>query len=181
MKKIISLLCLATIVCFTDTVSAQRFSDLDKSPHDISYYRMRRGDDPDIKVLYGRPQMKGRKIFGGIVPYDRVWRTGANEATEVTFYRDFRLGGTTLKAGTYVLYSIPGENEWTIILNSKLHVWGAYSYDKRHDVASVKVPVKTDTKPLEAFSITFKDGENLSIYMILGWDTTRIWVPIEMD
>ncbi|MFK7749525.1 MAG: DUF2911 domain-containing protein, partial [Kordia sp.] len=85
---------------FSIDVAAQKFSDVDKSPHDISYYKAKRNAPPVVKVVYGRPQKKGRSIFGNLVPYGKIWRTGANEATEVTFFQDVKLGDQEIKAGT---------------------------------------------------------------------------------
>ncbi len=156
-------------------VSAQKFSDIDKSPHDISYFKAKRNAPPVIKVLYGRPQKKGRSIFGNIVPYDKVWRTGANEATEITFFQDVKLGEQEIKAGTYTLFTIPGKKSWTIILNSDTDVWGSYYYDKDKDVARIDIPVN-NTDVVEYLSIAFTketDGAN----MILAWDNIMVVVP----
>lgn len=160
---------------FSINVSAQKFSDVDKSPHDISYFKAKRNAPPIVKVLYGRPQKKGRSVFGSLVPYDKVWRTGANEATEVTFFQDIKLGEQEIKAGTYTLLTIPGKKSWTIILNSDTDVWGSYYYDKDKDVARIDVPVK-NTDEIEYFSIAFTketDGAN----MILAWDNISVAVP----
>jgi len=157
---------------------AQEFKGIDKSPHDIIYYRVNKITPPEIKVLYGRPQMKGRKIFGELVPYGKIWRTGADEATEITFYKDVIFGGKHVKKGIYVLYTIPGEKEWIVILNKNLDAWGTNGYDKRKDV--VRVPAKVSrAEPVEAFSIGFKKKKD-KVKMILGWDTTRVTVPIEI-
>jgi hypothetical protein len=157
---------------------AQEFKGIDKSPHDIVYYRVNKITPPDIKVLYGRPQMKGRKIFGELVPYGKIWRTGADEATEITFYKDVNFGGKNVKKGSYVLYTIPGEKEWIVILNKNLDAWGTNAYDKRKDV--VRVPAKVSrAESVEAFSIGFKKKKN-KVNMIFGWDTTRATVPIEI-
>jgi len=156
-------------------VSAQKFSDIDKSPHDISYYKAERNAPPVLKVLYGRPQKKGRTVFGNLVPYGKIWRTGANEATEITFFQDVKLGDTEIKAGTYSLFTIPRQKSWTIIINSDTDVWGSYYYDKEKDVARLDVPVK-NTDEVEHFSIAFTketDGAN----MILAWDNIMVAVP----
>ncbi len=157
---------------------AQKFPPLDKSPLDAATYPSSyRVSDKNVKVVYSRPQMKGRTIFGNLVDYNKVWRTGANEASEITFYQDTKVGSETVKAGTYSLFTIPGESEWTIIINTKLNQWGAYSYDKSADVARVTANASTDNKSLEEFAITFeeKDGE---VHMVMGWDTTRVRVPM---
>ena len=176
--KMKSVLLLALIVLFTMThdANAQRFAGLDKSPHDISYFRTSRNAAPIVKVLYGRPQLKGRSIKT-LAPHNKVWRTGANEATEVTFYKDVRFGDKSVKAGTYTLFTIPGEKEWTIVLNTDLNVWGAYSYNKGKDAARTTVPVTRGDDALEAFSIAFKAVDN-GAHMILGWGTVRVAVPV---
>ena len=176
MKKqfLITGLLIVTLL-FSIDVSAQKFSDIDKSPHDISYFKAMRNAPPVIKVLYGRPQKKGRTIFGNLVPFDKVWRTGANEATEVTFFQDVKLGEKEIKAGTYTLLTIPGKNSWTIILNSDTDVWGSYYYDKDKDVARIDVPVK-NTDEVEYFSIAFTKETN-GANMILAWDNIMVAVP----
>jgi hypothetical protein len=155
--------------------NAQKFSDIDKSPHDISYFKAKRNAPPVIKVLYGRPQKKGRRIFGNLVPYDKVWRTGANEATEITFFKDVKLGDQDIKAGTYSLFTIPNKNSWTIIINSDTDVWGSYYYDQDKDVARLDVPV-TKIDVIEFFSIAFSK-ETKGTRMILAWDNISVAVP----
>lgn len=176
MNKYIILFCSLLISLGSYTSSfAQKFPDLDKSPHDISYYR---GKDkqPVIKATYGRPQKKERVIFGELEPYGKVWRTGANEATEIKFYKDVTIGGKAVKAGTYSLFTIPDKEKWTIILNSELDQWGAYSYNSEKDVLRTEVPVKVAPNEIEAFTIVFKEDKTVS--MILAWDKVIIDVPI---
>lgn len=177
--KFIPLLVLALAFVCTEDVNAQNFPGLDKSPHDISYYRTSRDAAPLIKVIYGRPQLKGRQIGTQLARYNKVWRTGANEATEITFYKDVRLGDKSVKAGTYTLFTIPGEKEWTVILNKDLNSWGAFSYDEAKDVARIKVPVSKGEESVEAFAIAFKEAGS-GVHMVLAWDTLRIEVPIMM-
>lgn len=174
MKK--SLLLVAIMFLGTlSTVNAQKFAGLQKSPTDISYAKKDRNSKPEIKVVYSRPQKKGRKIFGSLAAYDKVWRTGADEATEIRFSQDVKMGDKTIKAGTYSLFTIPGEKEWTIIINSDLDSWGAYSYDKSKDVARINVP-SASGEELEVFSIAFKKVDK-GYHMVMGWDTTRVEVP----
>ncbi len=97
-----------------------------------------------ITVNYGQPSVKGRKIWGELVPYNKVWRTGANEATTFETTKDVKVEGVLLPAGKYALFTIPGESEWTFIFNKKADQWGAYSYDEKQDQLRIKVkPVKT--------------------------------------
>lgn len=140
-----------------------------KSPHET----VKSGN---VSVTYGRPYKKGRDIFGGLEPYGKVWRAGADEATEITFAKDGSLGGKPVKAGTYTLFVIPEKTEWTIILNSQLKQWGAYDYEKikGSDVLSVKAPVKNLSAPVEQFTISFASGN-----MIFAWDKTEVAVAVK--
>lgn len=174
-KSFLATIFLLTVLLCSVDVSAQKFSDIDKSPHDISYFKSKRNAPPVIKVLYGRPQKKGRSIFGNLVPYTKVWRTGANEATEITFFKDVKLGETEIKAGTYTLFTIPGKKSWTVIINSDTDVWGSYYYDKDKDVARLDVPVN-NIETVEYFSIAFKKETN-GTNMILAWDNISVAVP----
>lgn len=135
----------------------------------------------DISVEYARPGVKGRKIFGGLVPYGEVWRTGANSATKVTFSTDVKFGGVAVAAGTYALFSIPGETEWTVMLSKVTGQWGAYSYDSKDDVARVKVaPVKLG-ESVETFIIDVNDIRDESATLNLVWEQTCVPVKIELD
>jgi len=158
---------------------AQNFTEIDDAPHDISYYRTNRVTSPLIKVLYGRPQKNGEEVFGNLVPYGKIWRTGANEATEIRFYKDVQFGDTAVSAGTYVLLTIPGKHKWEVILSSKLDVLGAFQYDPTFDVARITVDV-SNAETLESFSIAFKSFEK-NVQMVLGWDDTRVKIPLHFD
>ncbi|MDC6386435.1 DUF2911 domain-containing protein [Flagellimonas taeanensis] len=174
MKNLFLLTFFAFALVFSTEAAAQKFSGLDKSPMDIaSFPASYKEADKSVRVIYSRPQLKGRSL-SDLAPEGKVWRTGANEATEVTFYKDATVGGKAIKAGTYALFTIPGENEWTVILNSNLNQWGAYSYDSEGDVARVSATANTDDEELEAFSIAFEDDGN----MVMGWGTTRVSLPI---
>ena len=132
---------------------------------------------PLVKVIYGRPTVKSKQVFGDKIPFGKVWRTGANEATEVKLYKDMQFGDTFVKAGTYVMLTIPGEKEWEIILNSNLDVWGAFQYDPKADVARIKVKI-SKAENLEAFTIAFKRITQKKISMVLGWGHTRVKIPL---
>ncbi len=177
MKKAMNLsklACLA-ILLVSFSMNAQDFKDLDKSPMDAAAFpSSHRVSEKTVKVIYSRPQLKGRTVQS-LAPNGEVWRTGANEATEITFYKDVTVGDKMVKAGTYSLFTIPGEKSWTIIINSDVDVWGAYSYNKDNDVARVEVPVSEGKKSLEAFSIAFDDEGS----MHLAWGTLRVAVPMK--
>lgn len=178
MKKttLFSSLILACVLLVSTHVHAQKFSKLDKSPMDASAYPTDyQNADKDIKVIYSRPQLKGRSL-NELAPAGKVWRTGANEAVSITFYKTMKLGNKTIKPGTYSLATIPGEKEWTIIINSDINTWGSYSYNEANDVARLTVPVTTESESLEVFSIAFEEATN-GIDMYLGWSTVRVKVP----
>ncbi len=151
----------------------------DNFAHDRKFAPKLIGDLPAmVRVTYSRPPKKGREIFGKLVPFDKVWRTGANESTEIKFYQDVTILGKTVKAGTYSLFTIPNASEWTIILNSDLDFWGAYSYNEARDILRVNVPVKKSEGVIEDFSIKLQKGKDNEAIMLLGWDTTIVEVPI---
>jgi hypothetical protein len=177
MKKVFTIAIMAITLVFSMEANAQDFSGLDKSPMDAaSFPSSYKVADKAVRIIYGRPQLKGRSLSDLAKPGE-VWRTGANEAAEITFYKDMNFGGTAVKAGTYALFTIPGDNEWTVILNSNLNQWGSYSYDKGSDVARVTASVSSDKKSIEAFSIAFKEVDG-GAHMVMGWDTTRVAVPV---
>ncbi len=165
------------------TIQAQSFRKPDKSPMDMAYFpdhfaHDRKDDEKAIiRVTYSRPAKGDREVFGKLVPYDKVWRTGANESAEIKFYQDVDLNGQKVKAGSYSLFTIPGEKEWTIILNSDLDYWGAYKYNEKHDVLRVKGTVTALPESLENFSIQFESKGDKKGVMKLGWDKTAAEVP----
>lgn len=174
MKRILSILSLSLLI--VGSVAAQnapKFPSLQKSPTDIAYYRD--GGEVVAKVVYSRPFKNGREIFGSLVPYGKVWRTGADEATEITFYRDVVFGGESVKAGTYTLFTIPGEDEWSVILNSDLHQWGAYRHKAKNDLVTVKATVGSVDSAVENFAIVFtKKGD-----LVMAWDKTMASVSVK--
>lgn len=133
-----------------------------------------------IKIVYGQPYKRDRDVFGNIVPYGKVWRTGANEATEITTTKDILFGGKKLEAGTYALFSIPQEdNQWTIILNEGLGQWGAFDYDESLDKLRIEVPAIPKQSVTEAFTMQFTEIENDSTNIVMQWDQYTVRIPIE--
>lgn len=175
MKKVI--LVLFALVAIAD-VYAQKLPALDASPADYAWLPPNR-KDPVVKIIYGRPSKKGRTMIGGTEAYGKVWRLGANEATEVKLYKDVTFGDKTVKAGTYTMYAIPAEKEWTIIFNTKLDTWGAYSYDEKLDVARITVPVTKPASEVEAFTIAFDEPANNASNMYIAWENTLVKVPVK--
>jgi hypothetical protein len=141
------------------------------SPHETS-------SGQNISVRYGRPYKKGRVIFGGLEPYGKVYRCGADSATTVTFDKDAVFGGKPVKAGTYTFFVIPNEQSWTIILNSQLGQWGAFDYDKYKgkDVLHVDVPVKKLDNPVEQLTISLPASA-----MTIEWDDVQVSVPVSFS
>jgi hypothetical protein len=136
----------------------------------------------DITVVYSRPGVKGRTIFGGIVPYGQVWRTGANQATKISFSTPVKLEGTDIPAGTYALFTIPGENEWTIIVNKNTNQWGSIQYNTNDDLVRFKVtPVTLRDTSVETFAIEFNRIRDESALLELVWDKTVVPVRLTVD
>ncbi len=181
MKKV--LLSTFFVAFLLGVAPAQNFRKPDKSPMDMAYYPDHYAHDRKdeeraiIRVTYSRPLKNNREVFGKLVPFGKVWRTGANESAEIKFYQDVVLNGKKVKAGYYSLFSIPGEKEWTIILNSDLDFWGAYKYDEKKDVLRVTATVTEGGESLENFSIQFETKGEKQGVMKLGWDKTIAEVP----
>lgn len=135
-------------------------------------------DDTYIKVVYGQPYKRGRDIFGGLEPYGEVWRTGANEATEITFTSDIEMDGHPIEAGTYALFTIPEPDVWTVILNTDLGQWGAFTYNPEFDYLRFQVEPGPTEEITEALTIIFEEAENDSTSLSIAWDTTRVDIPI---
>ena len=175
-KRILTIAVFVTILISSLQLTAQEFKSLDKSPMDMaafpSSYKI---SDKIVKVIYSRPQLKGRDLVK-LAPPEKVWRTGANEAVEIIFYKDVIFGGKALKAGTYSLFTIPSlEGDWTVIINSARNVWGSYYYEQDQDVIRVSGKTSKSDENIEAFSMMFDKDMTLK----MGWGMTVISVPIE--
>ncbi len=142
------------------------------SPEDMATYV---SGDTEISVEYCRPSKKGRKIFGELEPYGEVWRTGANEATMIRLSRDFKINDKVIKAGKYSLYTIPGQDSWTIIFNEQVGQWGTI-YNEERDVLRVQVDRRQLIDVVEKFTIEFEE-KNGTVIMILKWDDTEVKIP----
>ena len=177
MKNSILPIAIFVIALFSSLpVTAQEFKSLDKSPMDMaafpSSYKI---SDKIVKVIYSRPQLKGRDLMKLAQP-EKIWRTGANEAAEITFYKDVIFGGRALKAGTYSLFTIPSlDGDWTVIINEARNVWGSYYYKQDQDVVRVSGKTSKTDKSIEAFSMMFDKDMTLK----MGWGKTVISVSIK--
>ena len=135
----------------------------------------------DIEVVYSRPGVKNRTIFGGIVPYGQVWRTGANQATKITFSTPLKLEGLDIPAGTYALFTIPGEKEWTVIISKHSAQWGSFQYNEKDDVARFKVSPVTLAESIETFTIEFNHIRDESAVLNLVWDKTVVPIHLAVE
>ena len=169
---------MAVILAFsfqlTDTVAQEA---LKPRPSPLEVVTMKY-EDTYVKITYGRPHKRGRLIFGDLIPYGQIWRTGANEATEITITQGIKIGGNILKAGTYTIFTIPHEDRWTLIFNSELGQWGAYNYNDKFDVLRFDVPVFQGDDVYEPFTIAFEQKAN-SAELVMMWDRTKVSIPIE--
>ena len=157
-------------------ITAQEFKNLDKSPMDMaSFPSSYKISEKLVKVIYSRPQLNGRDLVK-LAPPEKVWRTGANEAAEITFYKDVVFGGKELKAGAYSLFTIPSKDgDWTVIINKAKNLWGSYYYNQDQDVVRVSGKVSKAEKNIEAFSMMFDKDMTLKI----GWGKTIVSVSID--
>ena len=160
-------------------------SPLDQSPLDMAYYpsdytvlksQDKMKDPPVARVIFSRPQKNKRVIFGELIEYGVVWRLGANEATELEFFKDVKMGGKKIAKGRYTIYAIPQATEWTIIINKDTDVWGAFKYDPKKDVARINVPVTKTSETVEVFTMGFAKNGN-GVTLNIAWDDTGVSVP----
>jgi len=134
-----------------------------------------------VTIEYSRPSVKGRKIFGDLVPFDKVWRTGANQITTIQFDKDLMLNGKKVAAGSYGLCTVPGIKSWTIVLNSDDKQWGAYAYDAKKDVLRFDVKPEKLGKLVEHFTIAFDKFTPTATDVVLSWEKTAVRFRIEHD
>lgn len=175
------------LVCFTGiTVYAQQKpTEPDKSPLDVSYsppnYPILKMNGkapatPNARVIYSRPQKAGRPLFGGIISYNQVWRLGANEATEIEFFKNAKINGKHISKGRYTLFAICGEDKWTIILNDEKDVWGL-AYNPKKDVLRTEVPVQYTEGITEYFTMYFEDVKGGTTLHVM-WDNIHVTIPV---
>jgi len=167
--------CVATVLVLVSVSLEMHAQDARISP--LAMTRMRY-KDTYVKITYGQPHKRGREIFGALVPYGEVWRTGANEATEITLTGDILINGILLEAGTYSIFTIPDRIKWTIIINRELDLWGSYNYNSKFDLFRFDAPVQElSGESIEAFDITL-DQNNDRAELSLLWDNIKVTVPI---
>jgi hypothetical protein len=158
--------------------SQSRFPATDKSPLDISYFppnypilkiQNKTTEAPLARIIYSRPQKSGRTIFGDLVEYGKIWRLGANEATEIELFKDVRISEKKIKKGRYTLYAIPSPESWTLILNKELDTWGAFQYDLNKDVIRVNITPEINPDIQETFTLVF-EGSKENAFLVIAWD-----------
>lgn len=190
MNKILALLgfLIVTSSC------AQDFDKVDKSVMDVAYYPAKatkrvfeKTDEakmaltPKMRVIYSRPLKKGREIFGSLVAFDKPWRLGANERTELLLLSDVEIGGKKVMSGRYTLLAVPSANEWKLTVSNTLDMWGVYTYDSANDVVSVTVPTQKSENVIEALSMVFYQNESSGdVNLKIGWDQTIVELPIKV-
>ncbi len=194
MKKWVLVLLLAGCAAYSiGQTSVSKLPEIDKSPMDMCYYP---NDYPVLKiqnkvtepvvarVIYSRPQKNERLIFGGLVEFGKVWRLGANEATEIEFYKDVKIGGKKILKGRYTLYAIVNADTWTMIINKDVDTWGAFKYDEKKDLVRTNISVQKTSEITEALAMTFepilsasgKATKNFSL--TIAWDDVKVSLPI---
>ena len=172
MKKLILIL----LVACASMTQAQNFKGLDKSPLDKSTYpAANKITEKAVVLYYSRPQLRGRALEDIVSP-NQIWRTGANESTEIIFNKSVKIGATVIQPGTYSLYSIPSEGSITVIINTAKNTWGAYNYNKDNDVVRINLAVQTVDVELEALSMVFT-GEKNNAKLHMGWGYARVEMP----
>lgn len=135
----------------------------------------------DISIAYCRPGVKGRTIWGGLVPYDQVWRTGANEATTITFSDAVTIDGKVVPAGTYGLFTIPGKESWTFILNKGAKLWGAYEYKQEEDILRFAVKPRSTAAHQEWMQFRFENLTPESADVVLAWEKIEVAFPVKIE
>lgn len=135
----------------------------------------------DVEILYNRPGVRGRKIWGELVPYGEVWRTGANENTTISFSTPVKVEGNELPAGTYGLHTLPTEGEWTIILSKDAEAWGSYQYKPENDAARIQVTSRRTDRAVERMRFTFEDVTDDSAEVVLAWENLEVPFTVETD
>jgi len=176
MKKLASVLSFALALC----LSGAAFADLELPRPSPKATVMQQVGLTEVTIAYSSPAVKGRKIWGDLVPFGKVWRTGANEATTITFSTDVTLGGKTLAAGTYGLFTLPGEKEWLVVVNQGAKQWGAYEYKQEDDV--LRFAVTPQAAPMtERMTFSFVNTTTDATDVTLTWEKLAIAFPLKVD
>jgi hypothetical protein len=189
MKKSVFLLLFAVLFLskiFAQMSAVPAIPPVDKSVMDMSTYPANypllkiqdKATEPlTARVIYSRPLKSGRVIFGELLEYNKVWRFGANENTEIEFFRDVKINNVKIKKGRYAVFAIPNKDKWIMIINKDLNTWGSFKYDSAKDVVKVEVVAQKVTEVVDAFYIYF-DKTTTGFSMNAGWDDVKVSLPI---
>lgn len=165
-----------------------KYPTLDQSPMDMIYFpdnypmnkTQEKISEPAIaRIIYSRPQKNHRTIFGDLIEYGKIWRLGANEATELEIFKDIIIGGKKIQKGRYTLFAIPNPDSWTIIINKDTDTWGAFLYDQKKDVLRIEEPVQKLTVPVEVFTMNFESTSS-GATLFMSWENARVALPISI-
>jgi hypothetical protein len=162
------------------TLIAVAQQDKSKRPSPPGTAQFTFSDGKKITIDYSRPFKKGRRIYGGLVPYGKVWRTGANEATSFVSEKDIDVGGTRVPSGSYTLYTLPSEGTWKLIINKQTGQWGT-EYDQAQDLARINMKKESLPQAVEQFTISFEPASGDSTTLRLDWENTRLSVSIKQQ
>ncbi len=175
-----------SIVSFAICTMAQsKLAPMDKSPMDMSYYPVNypvlkiqnKVSEPLLaRIIYSRPQKNGRSVYGELVEFGKIWRLGANEATELELYKDAKIGNSKVKKGRYTMYAIPHPDKWTIIINKETDIWGAFQYDQKKDILRTDISIEKQQDPVESFSMGF-EKINGGAHLVIAWDDIKASLP----
>lgn len=188
MRKIIGLLAVFQLFFICLLAQSPTLPPVDKSPMDMSYYpanypvlkiQDKVTESLAARVVYSRPQKAGRPIFGGLVKYGEIWRLGANEATEIEFFKNVRIGGKKINKGRYTLYAIISETYWTIIINKDTDTWGSFKYDPKKDVVRATASVQKTDVVIESLSMGFEKATG-GFNLVIGWDNIKATLPVTL-
>ncbi|MEL0456775.1 DUF2911 domain-containing protein [Flavobacteriaceae bacterium SZ-1-7] len=180
LKRLLILLSIVALGLFLYSVFVENIFEKRLSPKDTVKFEL---NDLKLKVFYNRPFKKGREIFGGLVPFNQVWRTGANEATTFETNQSLTVNGRPLDAGKYTLWTVPKDSTWTVMFNSKQYSWGVNAemkpmWDPNYDVLDIEVPVEKLDHIVEQFTIAF-DNSTDKLALTMAWDNVKISVPLK--
>lgn len=186
MKKLFAVFVLFISMSASAQMNPSQLPPLDKSPMDMSYYPSNypilkiqdKVTEPLVmRIVYSRPQLNGRRVFGELQEYGNVWRLGANEATEIEFFKDVKIDGRKIKKGRYTVYAVPYPDKWTFIINKETDIWGSFKYVQSKDIFRIDLPV-IKNPVTEAMTIVF-DKTTKGADMDMFWDDVKVTLPIE--
>ena len=180
LKRILILFSILALGLLLYCIFVENIFEKRLSPKDTVEFKL---NDLKLEVFYNRPYKKGREIFGALVPFNEVWRTGANEATTFETNEPLEIGGMNLPTGKYTLWTVPRDSTWTVIFNSKQYSWGVNSemkpmWDPNYDVVNIEVPITKLNTTVEQFTIAF-DNSTDKLFLTMAWDDVKVAVPLK--